>query len=259
MGNAGGASSSVVPLLLGGLLKGEILSLGRLGTWAGELGCEKSEKRAAPISGFSARLTGGGMVGLPTSLFSRSLLSSPDRRGGGGDGGFEGVGRADTPDSWTGVRGRPGILNCFVAVAAVGDLIKESVFTNAGRSPVGIPTPLLGGEWGGSIVSDGGWPGRGLMGGGSGRVGDVERPTLAAGGLMLGTFNLSLGRAAGTVGGSRAAEGLGSRSRSRTGLGAVAGAGLGDAVLEEAPVCGLVVVSVLFRFSNLAKSEDTGL
>jgi hypothetical protein len=97
------------------------------------------------------------------------------------------------------------------------------------------------------------------MGGGRGRVGDVERPTLAAGGLMLETFSLSFGRAAGTVGGSRAAEGLGSRSRSRTGFGAVAGAGPGDAVLEEAPVGGLVVVSVLFRFSNLAKSEDTGL
>jgi hypothetical protein len=109
------------------------------------------------------------------------------------------------------------------------------------------------------MVSDGGWPGRGLMGGGSGRVGDVERPTFAAAGFMLETFSLSFGRGVGTGGGSRAAEGLGSRSRSRTGFGAVAGAGPGDAVLEEVPVCGLVGVSVLFRFSNLAKSEDTGL
>ena len=135
----------MVPLLLGGLLKGETLSLARLGTLAGWLGCEKREKRAAPISGFSARLTGGG-IPRPASLFSRSRLSSPDRRGGGGDGGCVGARRGDTRGSRTGVRGRLGILNCFVADAVDGDLTRESVFTNAGRSPVGKPTPLFGGE-----------------------------------------------------------------------------------------------------------------
>lgn len=108
-------------------------------------------------------------------------------------------------------------------------------------------------------MSDGGCAGRGLMGGGRGRVGDVESPTLAVGGTAVETFNLSLGRVGGTGGGSRAAEGLASRSRSRPGFGAGAGAGAGagDAVRDDAAVWGWV--SVLFRFSNLASSEDTGL
>ena len=140
------------------MLKGDILSLGRLGTstgWLGWLGCENREKRDAPINGFSARLTGGG-TGRPPSLISRSRLSSPDRLGGGGEGGCEGVRRGDLRGSRTGVRGRLGVLNGFVAVAGDVGLIKESVFTNAGRSPVGSPAPLFGGECGGSTVSDGG-------------------------------------------------------------------------------------------------------
>lgn len=148
MGNAGGESSSLLLLLLGGLLKGETLSLVRPRTLlAGWLDCEKREKRAAPISGFSARLIGGG-TGLLTSLISRSRLSSPDRLGGGGDGGWEGVCRGDVRGSRTGVRGRPGILNCLLAGADAGDegLTRESVFTKAGRSPVGSPAPLFGGE-----------------------------------------------------------------------------------------------------------------
>jgi hypothetical protein len=40
MGNAGGVSSSAIPLLFGGLLKGEILSLGRLGISMGWEGWE---------------------------------------------------------------------------------------------------------------------------------------------------------------------------------------------------------------------------
>jgi hypothetical protein len=158
-------------------------------------------------------------------------------------------------------------MKCFVAVAGDEGLTRESVFTKAGRSPVGNPTPLLGGEWGGSTVSDGGCAGRGVIGGGRGRVGDVEGPMLAVvGGGMLETLSRLLGRVGGTGGGPRAAEGLASRSRGRPGFGAGvdagAGAGTGvggtgDAVREEALVWG--GVSCLFRFSNLASSEDTGL
>lgn len=76
---------------------------------------------------------------------------------------------------------------------------------------------------------------------------------------MLGMFSLSLGRAGGTGGGSRAAEGLASRSRRRPGFGAGTEAGgTGEAVREEGPVCGWASAT-LFRFSNLASSEDTGL
>jgi hypothetical protein len=109
-------------------------------------------------------------------------------------------------------------------------------------------------------VSDGGCAGRGVMGGGRGRVGDVERPMLAVGGGMLETLSRLLGRVGGTGGGPRPAEGLASRSRGRPGFGAGAGAGVGgtgDAVREEALVCG--GVSCLFKPSNLASSEDTGL
>lgn len=245
----------MAPLLLGGLLKGEILSLARCGTSTGWLGCEKREKRAAPISGFSARLTGGG-TGRPPSLVSRSRLSSTDRRGGGGDGGFDGVRRGDLRGSGTGVRGRLGILNGFVVVAGDEGLTRESVLTKAGRSPVGNPRPLFGGECGGSTVREGGCAGRGLTGGGPARVGEVERPMLAAGWLMVDTFSLSLGRVGGAGGASRA-EGLASRSRRRPGLGAGTGAGAGDAVRDDAAVGGWA--SFLFRFSNLASSEDTGL
>jgi hypothetical protein len=77
---------------------------------------------------------------------------------------------------------------------------------------------------------------------------------------MAETFNLSLGRVGGSGGGSCAAEGLASRSRSRPGFGAGAGAGAGggagDTVREEGP--GWASVG-LFRFSNFARSEDTGL
>lgn len=97
------------------------------------------------------------------------------------------------------------------------------------------------------------------MGGGTERVGDVERAMLPAGGTGFMTLNLSLGRVGGTGGVSRAVEGLGSRSRNRPGFGAGTGAGLGgagEAVREEAPDGASVG---LFRFSNLARSEDTGL
>lgn len=258
VGNMGGVSSSAVPLLLGGLLNGEILSLARVCRSVGWLGCVKSEKRAAPIKGFSARLIGGG-TGLPPSFVSRSRRSSADRLGGGGDGGWEGVRRGDDlRGSRTGVWGRAGILYCFVAGTGDEDLTSESVFTKAGRSPVGTPPmPLFGGDCGGSTMSDGGCTSRGLMGGGSERVGEVEGLVWAAGVLRLETFSLPLGRVGGTGGASRVPEGLASRSRSRPGFGPGTGAGgAGEAVREEVPVG---ASPFLFKFSNLAKSEDTGL
>lgn len=157
----------------------------------------------------------------------------------------------DLRGSRTGVRGRLGILS---GLAATGDdgFTSVSVFTNAGRSPVGTPKALFGGDSGGSTVSEGGCWGRGLMGGGRERVGETESATSAAGGLVFGMFNLSLGRIAGTGGGSRASEGLASRSRSRPGLGTGAGE-----VVREAAAGGASVL--LFRFSNLARSDETGL
>jgi hypothetical protein len=139
-------SSSAVPLLLGGLWKGETLSPARFCASTDGLGCAKREKRAAPIRGFSARFTGGGTGLLGSLATSLSRLNSADRLGGGGDGGCKGARRGDLLGSRTGVRGRLGILNCFVAVAGDDGLGNESVCTKAGRSPVGMPRPRFGGE-----------------------------------------------------------------------------------------------------------------
>ncbi len=272
VGSAGGASSFSMPLLLlGGLPKGETFSLARFrGSGAGLAGCENRLKRAAPISGFSARFTGGGIGLAPTSLtslVSRSRLNSPDRRGsspdrlgGGGEGGCEGDRRGDLlRGSSTGVRGRLGVLTGFVGAAGEVGLMSESVLTKAGRSPVGSPTPRLGGECGGSTVRAGAATGRGLMGGGRGRVGEVERPLAAAKLGIVDTLSLSLERDGGAGGGSSVADGLGSRSRRRPGLGAGTGAGgAGDAVREEGPELEGAWRSALLRFSNLASSEETG-
>lgn len=85
VGSIGGESFSGLPLLLGGLLNGETLSLSRRvlisKAW---LASGRYEAREG-ISGFSALLTGGG-AGL-ASLKSLSRRSSVDRRGGGGEGG----------------------------------------------------------------------------------------------------------------------------------------------------------------------------
>jgi hypothetical protein len=60
-----------------------------------------------PILGLSALLTGGGR-GLKTD----SLLTSPDLRGGGGDGGLDADNEGDLPAS-SGVLGRLGIRKCL--------------------------------------------------------------------------------------------------------------------------------------------------
>jgi hypothetical protein len=60
------------------------------------------------IFGFSARFTGGGPF-----LNDGSRLSSPDLRGGGGDGGCEADSLGDFPGSNNGVCGLLGILKCF--------------------------------------------------------------------------------------------------------------------------------------------------
>jgi len=198
----------------------------------------------------------GGGTGL-FSLNSRSLLSSPERRGGGGDGGCDAAIRGDLPVSKIGVCGRPGILNGF-GVAGDAGFARESVLRKAGRSPTATSGPLFGGDWGGSIMRDGGCTGLGLMGGGSGLVGEPERLIL----LLLGplpwfrdeTVNLSLGLVFGIGGGSRAVvEGLGALCGS-SGFGAGesvrGGGGADEAGCESFD---------LFMFSNLARSDDTGL
>jgi hypothetical protein len=60
------------------------------------------------IFGFSARLIGGG----PLMAIDGSLLISPERRGGGGEGGRDVESLGDLVESINGVCGRLGILKC---------------------------------------------------------------------------------------------------------------------------------------------------
>jgi len=201
------------------------------------------------MTGFSARFIGGG-VGL-VSLVSRSLLSSADRRGGGGDGGWEGTSLGDLRGSRIGVCGRLGILNCFECPPGEEGFMSESVCKKAGRSPTAISGPRFGGdgEWGGSTMSEGGCMGRGLKGGAVLRFGELGPLTLppALGACKPVRFNLSFGLVLGTVGGSRDLEGLASRIFSGFGAGEIA---LGGGLACASPG--------LFMFSNLARREDTG-
>lgn len=97
LGSVGGCCSCSG--LLGGLLKGDCS-----GTAAGagsSRWVSKLNKCESLLLGFSARLIGGGTGGRP--LTSPSLLISPERLGGGGEGGPEvAESMGDRRDSWAG-------------------------------------------------------------------------------------------------------------------------------------------------------------
>lgn len=112
-------------------------------------------------------------------------------------------------------------------------------------------------------MKDGGRSGFGLKGGTGriDRVGDRCPDSLLAGRWMADTFGRSFGRFGGMGGGSLAAElaaateeeGAVGTSRNLSGLGAGETArGVGGSDGEEVPSPGL------FRFSNLARREETG-
>ena len=233
VGRDGGVSSSALSELLGGLLKGERRSMARgVASRAGLLSTDKAYW--AGIFGFSARFTGGG-----AGLVSRSLLNSPDRRGGGGDGGCDGVSRGDLRRSNVGVSGRLGILKWRGDAAGDTGFTMASAFRKAGWSPVAIFSSLpLGGDWGGSTRTEGGAMGRGLSGGGGPRRfegrGLLEEAMLVSFGLVL----------TGTAGGSL--ETAASCGFSSFGAGeAVRGASVGAS-------------EGLLMFSNRARREETG-
>lgn len=127
VGKAGGdSSSSETVAAAGGLLKGERGSV---------LDCAGLISSLFPFvgsrtPGFSARFTGGGTI---DALASRSLLSSTDRLGGGGDGGCDAGRGDDRLGSGFGVVGRLGNLKGREGVLGVvgvfaGSGIRAAVF-----------------------------------------------------------------------------------------------------------------------------------
>lgn len=147
VGSIGGdSSSSIVLALLGGVPKGERWSgLGCIGLGSGLGACPPTVDNR--LAGLSARFTGGGTIG--DGLASRSLFSSADLRGGGGEGGRLVLGRGDDRrGSGLGVLGRLGILNGLEegVTGVAGDLV-GSGFRRAAASTVGYERALLcGGE-----------------------------------------------------------------------------------------------------------------
>jgi len=129
-------------------------------------------------------------------------------------------------------------------------LVSRSPSLSLGRTGIGGGSRALGPEGLGSRSLR--LSSRSL--GRAGTGGASRAPTVE--GLASRSLDLSLGRVGGTGGGSRApvmVEGL--TSRNRPGFGAGAGApGTGDAVREAEGER----TSVLFKFSNLARSEETG-
>ena len=129
----------------------------------------------------SARLIGGG----PT-LKDESLLSSPDRLGGGGEGGSEDEYEDDFLESNKGVLDLLGILKCpgeeLLDEAEKGPSVDKyaEVFANER-----FKFFILGGDWGGWTVTAGGAVDIGR--GGIKRVGEGDnfRPPFARGGRSV--------------------------------------------------------------------------
>jgi hypothetical protein len=247
VGNDGGASSSPsLPVLLGGLLNGVVSCFLRgLRSRAG-LGSPNTEVLEA-AEGFSARLMGGGKA-LESCLFS-----SPDLRGGGGDGGCEAVNRGDLRGSRTGVCGRLGILNGRGDPDGVVGVVTVSGFKNWGTSPwARFITLPLGGDIGGCTRTAGAFNGRGVnIGGFARRVG--ERGATAVGSSVPDTcIDDIAGRSRGLAGITGEASLLGLRSRNLSGFGA------GERVRRGGAMGFGVPSPVLFMFSNFASSDETG-
>lgn len=166
LGSLGGDASCSG--LLGGLLNGDFsgTTAGASSRWVSRL--SKCDSR---LLGFSARLIGGGTGGRP---LTSSLFISPERLGGGGEGGPEvaeslGDRRGSRPGVTGLLGGALGILNVRGEEATgVGGALFGSTCSCPFSKLRGVLIPLLlGGECGGSIRTaggGGGFIGLGLIG-----------------------------------------------------------------------------------------------
>jgi len=189
-----------------------------------------------------------------------SRLISPDRRGGGGDGGLEAVAPTGRGRSLfsnePGVCGRLGILKGLAETEGIVVVAKESGLRNASWSPVLMWDNLpLGGDCGGCIITEGGGRrGFGLRGGGGRILGDRNTPSSTT--VMDGIFNMDRGLDFGNGGGAGELSrvlGLPSR-RSRT---PAADFGVGD-IGRGGAVGGVATSFALFMFSKCDRSDETG-
>jgi hypothetical protein len=124
-------------------------------------------------------------AGFTSRSRSRSLRSSADLRGGGGDGGLVNGSRGDLRGSDVGVRDRLGILKGLDAPAGEeGAVTRLSGLRKAELSARFSAEALcFGGDEGGSTVREGGRRGRGESGGGGSRdrAGEAGRSWLSSG------------------------------------------------------------------------------
>lgn len=190
LGIGGGESPPLVLGLVGGLLKGDVVAwIDRACSLWPFWGAE--EEGFGGMTGFSARLMGGG-TGL-----GGSRLNSPDRRGGGGDGGLD---RGVNLDSGVGEWLWLGALD--VCGGAVFGVTIGSGLRKVERSPWSSDSLPLGGDCGGCTLTDGGRAGRGSMGGTGSvadRNGEWARGSSRVGSLMAAMegFGLVAGRGGG--------------------------------------------------------------
>lgn len=108
-----------------------------------------------------------------------SLRISPDRLGGGGEGGCEADNLGERRGSSEGVCGRLGILKAREVVGVVGvDEPESAAFKKAGASAMeNLEMEFFGGDWGGSIRTEGALTGSGFKVGGTPRERPGERGT----------------------------------------------------------------------------------
>jgi hypothetical protein len=105
----------------------------------------------AGIRGRSALLAGGG-----GGCFPKSLRISPDRRGGGGEGGCEAISRGDRRGSSKGVELLLGILNGLFGTKGVDGAVLDSGLSSVWASiECGRKDCDFGGDSGGSIMRAG--------------------------------------------------------------------------------------------------------
>lgn len=248
-------------LLLGGLLKGDILGFDFFWIligwfdWVGLFGCLNRVKCEL---GFFVWLIGGGIGLWFIFCFCCNFI---DCLGGGGDGGWVGVICGDFWGFVDGVWVLFGKLNWFFVFVGDEDFIRELVLINVGWLLVGMFFMFFfGGECGGLMVSVGVFVGLvfGLIGGGIVCIGEFEVLVFVDVGWRFWSVNLFLGCIVGIGGGlwGVVVEGFGFCLWSWLGFGVGVGVGVGDVFWVG--VLGCELLGLVVKFLNFVNSDEIG-